>query len=295
MGPRAPAAPATTSCGHSYGGVVALLAAAAFPQPRLADGDRAAGDARGARGAGGGRVRGRRARALVATARMSPRRSCAPSSRPSARVRAARRRYRPSSSREHARSCASAGPGRPRSRSPLCARRRSRSSSCRAPITPRSTPSATRSSAGSTPSTPSLAGAGHSAQAAPGFNDVLVDFLERAARPLRQLVLKQHKLKPSGARGRLPRARRDARVRELHDLEQVDDVDREGERDERRSRRPRASPTRCQSPPSRNGTKRVASAARRASRTRPTSSAPRAAARSRVAGSGGAGAPGRRA
>ena len=46
--------------------------------------------------------------------------------------------------------------------------------------TPRSTPSATSSRNASAPSAPSLPASGHSLPRAPGFNDVLLDFLARA-------------------------------------------------------------------------------------------------------------------
>ena len=105
--------------GHSYGGVVALLAAAETPErvrsltviePPCTHG-RARPSRRSPRSRAAARSCGRTARATTR------RRSCAASSRPSARTSTRPRRCRRSSSRARARSSRSAGRGRRRSRS----------------------------------------------------------------------------------------------------------------------------------------------------------------------------------
>ena len=170
--------------GHSYGGVIALLAAAEAGN-RLAslDGDRAALHPCRARRPGCRGLRARRRRALREgrAARAGglpahvPRRGrlgLRPTLSAAARARAGRQGA----------GRGSAGRGRPTSRwsgsLPLACRH----SSSRVRIIPRSTRSATSSSSALGAERLVLPGFGHNAQLHPGFNAALLDFVARAQR-----------------------------------------------------------------------------------------------------------------
>ena len=142
--------------GHSYGGVISLLAASAAPGgPALADGDRAAGDAGRSR-----RPRGRGVRGGWSVA-MGERAEGRPGGAPAHVPRSRRLRLRPALALT-ARARAGRAPADGRTRpvgggdpARRLAEPGSRSSSSRAPITLRSTPSATASSRSCPPSTSS--------------------------------------------------------------------------------------------------------------------------------------------
>ena len=170
--------------GHSYGGVIALLAAAARPEPlasltvieppatRVALGNPAV-DAFAAGGASSVRV-GRE--------RLTRRPSSGGSSQRSAPASTLRRRCRPISRRARRRSRSSAARGRPRSRSTRSPPRLSRSSSSRAHTTRHSTRSATCSSANSPPSASCFPATATSSSCIPSSTTLLADFVERASR-----------------------------------------------------------------------------------------------------------------
>ena len=213
--------------GHSYGGVISLLAAALGPSGSLADRDRAASD--------DGRAGTPRWTSFAepvdcdaSGANDDPEASCAGSCAPSAHDSTRPHRFR--------RICAGrAGAevervrGRPTSRfGALGARFPKLVVSGR--TTRHSTRSATCSSAAS-----------RGARRAPGYGHIAQ--LHPASTSLATSSRRRLGAEPLARLGLVPLATANARVRELHDLEQVDDVDRERERDRARSRRRRSSPT----------------------------------------------------
>ena len=194
--------------GHSYGGVIALLAAAAVPDQRaVADRDRAARDARRPRQPGCRRVRARGRRVVARPApRTIRRRSCAASSTTSAPTTSRPRRSPEHSSRARGRSSSSAGRGRRRSRS-------------------------TRSPQASFPTLVVsgghhaafdavcdvlverlgaerlvLPGYGHTAQRHPEFNAALADFVDRADDAERRQAEACHRAPPLSGASAAPRA-----------------------------------------------------------------------------------------
>ena len=167
--------------GHSYGGVIALLAAAQRPDALGSLTVLEPPATRVARGNPDATHSPQAVRRCTRRERRAIRRRFSGAfSKPWARASILPVRSRPTSRKARRRSPSSAGRGRRRSRSTRWPRRRSRSSSCRERTTPPSRRSATSSSRSSRRSDVVFPGYGHVVQLHPEFNALLADFVERA-------------------------------------------------------------------------------------------------------------------
>ena len=270
-------APATTSAATPTAASSACSPRGARPGAAVADGDRAAGDSRGApatrRRTPSPPVRS----SCGATARASRRRSCGRSCARSARHGSRPPRSRPRSSEGARILMAERGPWE--AEIPL--------DELRALPFPKLVVSGGHHPAFDADLRRARAGAcggarrrrrrGHAVQRAPGFNERARGLPGAGANPAQRRRGARRRLR---SRGRASAAA--ARVVELHDLEQVDDVERERERDERDPADGDRLPEMPLAALPEGDEPRRERGAARASRTTPTSSPRHAAARSRV-------------